>query len=152
MHIMTQEELEETLQFQDYVTTLLHKIGWNLNCFASKKFNIEVGESLSRIEIKQDKRCKDTGNLYLEVKEMGCNGFVDSGIYRKDNSLLIAIGDYDRVWVFVKKQLQGLVEKQTFRIVETETSIGYLVPIDFIEKNNNLVVVEFKNGEVVESE
>ena len=152
MEYMNGKELEETLIFQDYITDLLHDMGWNLNCYSSRKYNIEKGESLSRIEIKQDKRAKETGNLYFETHERQISNkgeYVESGILRKDNTIFIIIGDYEKLFMFSKKQIQHLVLNCNFKKVQTETSIGYLIPISYFEQHNKLVIVKWINGELV---
>lgn len=144
---MTAKELEDTLIFQDYITDLLHKFGWSLNCYSSRKYNIEKGESLARIEIKQDKRVKETGNLYFETHEKACTGvFVESGILRKDNTVFIIIGDYDHLWMFSKKQIQTVLKTETFKMVETETSKGYLLPLTYLKIHKSIILAEWENG------
>lgn len=148
--MLSAKELEDTLVFQDYITDLLHEFGWSLNCYASRKYNIEKGESLARIEIKQDKRVKETGNLYFETHEKAYNGqFVESGILRDDNTLLVIIGDYDHLWLFSKKQLKKLISSGKFPSVQTETSIGYLLPLEYLEKHKSLIIAEWKDGKEI---
>lgn len=150
MEYMNGKELEDTLIFQDYITDLLHQIGWNLNCYSSRKYNIEKGESLSRIEIKQDKKAKETGNLYLETHERQSNKgqYVKSGILREDNTIFIIIGDYEHLYMFSKKQLVKLVFSGQFKRIQTETSIGYLLPIEYIDQHKSLVLAEWEYGEL----
>lgn len=69
MAYLSGEELEDTLIFQDFVTDKLYQIGWSINAYSSKKYNIEKGESIAGIEIKHDKKMKETGNLYIEMYE-----------------------------------------------------------------------------------
>ena len=141
------KELEETLIFQDYITDLLHKFGWSLNCYSSRKYNIEKGESLARIEIKQDKKVKETGNLYFETHEKAVTGvFVESGILRKDNTMFIIIGDYDHLWMFSKKQIQYILVNGNFPKVETETSKAYLLPLEYVYKHKSIILAEWENG------
>lgn len=65
-----EEELENALIYQDFITdNLCKKLGIIVNQFASKKYQFEVGESVSGIEIKNDKKMSETGNLYIETAE-----------------------------------------------------------------------------------
>lgn len=145
MGYMNGEELEETLIYQDFITMqLFQKLGWSINQLASKKYNIEYGESLARIEIKNDKRMKETGNIYVELYESHYEGkFVPSGINRDDNTLIWCIGDFDVAYLIVKKQLKFLCDhfqRFGFKKVQTETSIGVLIPTKFLESNDIYVL------------
>ena len=135
---------EEDLQYQDFVTDKMHELlGWNLNCYVSLKWNIEKGESLSRIEIKNDRQMKSTGNLYIEIAEKDKNGnFVPSGIFRQDNTLLWWVGDYKRAFLISKRLLKAIYYKVNFKKVETETSQGFLIPISYINKNPWVIIEE----------
>lgn len=138
---------EEDLQYQDFVTDKMHELlGWNLNCYASLKWNIEKGESLSRIEIKNDRQMESTGNLYIETAERCWNenkpSFVPSGIFREDNTLLWWVGDYKRAFIMSKRLLKALYYKVNFKKVETATSQGFLIPISYINKNPWVIIEE----------
>lgn len=152
MEYMGGKELEDTLIFQDYITDLLYKTGWVLNCYSSRKYNIEKGESVARIEIKQDKKIKETGNIYIETYERqksNKGNYIESGILRNDNTVFYIIGDYDRLFMFSKKQIQTIIKTGNFKEVKTETSMGYLIPISYIEKHSSLIILEWRDGEEV---
>lgn len=145
--MLTKELLEEAAQYQDFISLqLMQKLGWCLNQFASYKYQTQFGESLSRIEIKNDKQMASTGNIYIELAEKASNGlFVSSGIKRQDNTLLWLIGDYKTAYVFVKKQLSYLCdnyEKYGFKKVQTDTSIGIVIPISFFNEHDLFVVTK----------
>lgn len=135
---------EEDLQYQDFVTDKMHSLlGWNLNCYASLKWNIEKGESLSRIEIKNDRLMESTGNLYIEIAEKDKNGnFVASGIYREDNSLIWWVGDYKRAFLISKRMLKKLYKTRKFKEIETDTSKGFLIPINYINDHPYIIIEE----------
>ena len=126
------EMLEKGLEYQDFITDiLLSEIGISLSTYSSKKYQYSVGENKQGIEIKFDDRYKETGNLYIEIKEKSNAtnpNYVDSGIYRSDNTWLYVIGDYTEVFIFSKKQLIMMHKKGIFKEVTTPTSIGFLVP------------------------
>lgn len=145
--MLSKELLEDAAQYQDFITLqLMQKLGWCLNQFTSYKYQTQFGESLARIEIKNDKQMQSTGNIYVELAEKAYNGvFVPSGICRQDNTLLWLIGDYNIAYVFVKKQLKHLCDnyvKYNFKKVETETSIGILIPTSFFEAHELFVVTK----------
>ena len=137
---------EEDLQYQDFVTDKMHELlGWNLNCYASLKWNIEKGESLSRIEIKNDRLMESTKNLYIETAEKDKNGnFVPSGIFRKDNSIVWWVGNYTQAFLISKRMLKKLYEANIFQEKETPTSKGFLIPIAYIRKKPWTIITELK--------
>ena len=121
--------MEESLEYQDFIAIeLLKKFGWCLNQLSSKRYQIEVGESITCIEIKNDKCMAKTGNLYIETAERHYTpNFVPSGINRKDNTMLWVIGDYQTAYIFSKNQLKYMCDnykKYGFKTTETETSKG----------------------------
>lgn len=149
MEYMSGEELEEILIYQDFITIqLLKQLGWSLNQLASKRYNIDVGESIAGIEVKNDKRMTDTGNLYIETHERHHGEeFVPSGIDREDNTLFWCIGDFDVAYIILKKQLKFLCdnhERFGFRKVETETSKGILIPTKWLDEHDIYVVKKLK--------
>ena len=97
---------------------------------------------MSGIEIKYDMKFAETGNLYFEVAERTnpLFNFSPSGIKRKDNAWLYLIGNYERAFLFSKRQLisihenmesygyMGIAEK------ETATSKGFILPVSKIPK------------------
>lgn len=91
-----QDQLEKGLQYQDFVADKLYNIGWSLNCYSSKKYQYEKGESRSGIEIKFDNQMKNTHNLYIEYAEKSHPNnkiYIPSGIERVDNTIIVCIGD-----------------------------------------------------------
>ena len=139
-----EDKLEVGLQYQDFITLKLYSMGWSLNQFSSLKYQVEYGENIAGIEIKNDLQMQKTHNIYIELYEKAHTGnFVFSGINRQDNTILWLIGDYNVAYVFVKKQLKYLCDnyqKYGFKKVETETSKGILIPVSFLEKNDIYVV------------
>lgn len=144
--MISKEELEESARFQDYVADLLYDIGIPINLYTSYKYQIEKGESRAGIEIKLDKQMKK--NIYIEIAERHSinEQFVTSGIMRQDNTLFYVIGNYEHIRMFSKKQLQILVRSNIFRQVNTNTSIGVLIPIEYVDKHSGIVLVEWIKG------
>lgn len=132
------EMLQKGLEYQDFITDILLKeIGISLSSYSSKKYQYNIGENKQGIEIKFDDRYKETGNLYIEVQEKSNAdnyNYVDSGIYRSDNTWLYLIGDYSEVFIFSKKQLIIMYKNNNYRKVQTPTSIGFLIPSNDAEK------------------
>lgn len=130
------EMFEKGLEYQDFVSDKLHDIGWSLNCYSSKKYQFEKGESRSGIEIKLDNQFKRTRNLYIEYAEKSNPNnkiYVPSGIERKDNSIIYCIGNYDIIYVFAKNWLKQFKNTEVKHVM-TKTSKGYLFPEDMAQK------------------
>ena len=128
-----QEKLEQGLQFQDHVTDVLYEQGMVVVTYVSKARGLKAENKLG-VEIKRDAKFRETGNLFIEVAEKSHPSnplFVSSGIYRKDNSWLYAIGDEQTLWIFSKKILVLLIEAKPPRYQRREipTSRGYLLPL-----------------------
>lgn len=132
------EKLQEGLEFQDFITDLLIKeIGISLSSYSSKKFQNTIGENKQGFEIKFDNKMIDTGNIYIEVKEKSNPdnaNYVDSGIYRNDNTWLYLIGNYTTVYIFGKSLLKLMYESKKYKEVQTSTSIGFLLKKEDADK------------------
>jgi hypothetical protein len=150
---MTYEELEEANRYQDFISVeLLKRLGWSIGLFTSKHYQYNYGESRAGIEIKYDRKMATTGNIYIETHERhdANKKFVASGINRQDNTILWCIGDTRLAYILVKKQLRYLCyhHKQFgFKVKQTPTSIGVIIPVEFLEKNDIYVVKKLKFGD-----
>jgi hypothetical protein len=132
------EQLEKGLMFQDFIADkLIESIGISLTSYSSIKNQKTKGENRQGFEIKFDNRFKDTGNIYIETAEKSNENnvsFVDSGIFRNDNSWLYLIGNYDEVYIFAKNILIHFFEINRYKKVETKTSKGFLLPKECADK------------------
>lgn len=137
-----QQQLKDGIEYQDFVYDQLYGIGLPVLSYSSKKYQLLRGENKPGIEIKYDKKFHATGNLYIEIAEKSSPSklnFVESGIYRDDNSWLYIIGDRERIFVFSKtilKLLEGRYEHK-----ETATSKGFLVPLADAEKYAAKIII-----------
>lgn len=139
---------EDDLQFQDYAMQLLYKAGMPICIYGSKKYQIKVGESIGRVEIKHDKVMKGTGNLFIEYAERHDPNkpFVYSGILRDDNTVFYMIGDYNRTFLLSKPLLISMIQKNNFEKKITPTSKGYVIPVEFLENWKQIILMEWENG------
>jgi hypothetical protein len=134
-HGYYQQQLENGLVFQDVVTRALYQRGIVVVGYASRRFQQTHGENLLGAEIKNDRKFRDTGNLYIETAEKADprnDRFVPSGIHREDNSWLFVIGDENTIWIFSTKYLQMLEKRFPSR--KSPTSHGFLIPLDQADK------------------
>jgi hypothetical protein len=136
-------QLNAGLEFQDFVVDRLYSEGIVIVTYASRRYQNSRGENRIGVEIKLDKKFRETKNLYIETAEKAHPSrldYVSSGICRSDNSWLYAIGDYQQVYLFSKKYLLWLSPQ--FRSVETPTSQGFLLPLEEAQRHA-LRVFEF---------
>ncbi|RXG67069.1 hypothetical protein ES695_00020, partial [Candidatus Atribacteria bacterium 1244-E10-H5-B2] len=127
------KKLKQGQEYQDFVINKLYELGIPVVTYTSKEYQFTEGENKAGIEIKLDDRFKETGNLYIEIKEKSHpdnEDYVTSGIYRNDNSWLWAIGNREYIYIFGKKVLKLLHASKRYQEVEnkTKTSKGYLLP------------------------
>jgi len=135
--------LEIGLEYQDFVVERLYDVGLPLISYSSKKFQHLIGENKAGFEIKKDQKFRDTNNFYIEIAEKSDpNNFeyIQSGIYRNDNTWLWIQGDEKNIYVFSKKQLIILHKSKRYKEIKTATSIGFLLP--FQEALKNYVIKE----------
>lgn len=146
---MTEEyknNLSSGLEFQDFVIDMFYSIGLPLISYSSKLYQIKIGENKAGIEIKFDRKFRETGNIYIETAEKSNKNnpeYILSGIYRDDNTWLYVIGDYHIIYILSKKQLKKAHERHRYKEVVTPTSKGFLIPISDIENRFSLKTLEF---------
>lgn len=125
-------QLEDARVYQDFCANIfITQLGVAITNYQSKKYQFNKGENVQGIEIKYDKKFRETGNLYIEVEEKSNPRnpeYVLSGIYRLDNSWLYSIGDYDTIYIFSKNVLQLMHKSNKYKMVQTQTSKGFLLP------------------------
>ena len=128
------EKFEEGMEYQDFaMEVLLEKMGIPISCYSSKKYQHSKGENKQGIEIKNDLKYAETGNLFIETAEKtkaeNAN-FIKSGIYRDDNSWLYLIGDYKTIFIFGIETLKGIHKTKKCKEVEIPTSQGFLLGLN----------------------
>ena len=131
------EKLKEGIEYQDFLTKVLLKLGIVLNGYSSKKYQYSEGENLLGAEIKYQGKYKEYRSLVIETEEKAHPDnykYVESGIKRFDNSWLFITGDYQTIYIFSIKQLRELSKLNKYKTYEKPTSKGFLLPIDDAEK------------------
>lgn len=103
--------------------TLSHRFEIYIDCeFKNRGIDIGLyygrygqhnGECEAGIEIKRDIKSKETGNLYIEYAERHYNNgpWVDSGIFKKDNTKYFLTGNIEEYYILNKQELKNLYEK-----------------------------------------
>lgn len=127
-------KIESGLLYQDFVIDALSSLlGLHVQQYASRTYQLTVGETRQGVEIKHDEKYASTGNLWIEMAEKArprAGDYVPSGIHRNDNAWLYVIGDYNTIFVFARTMLIELANSGRYRRIEnrTRTSEGFLLP------------------------
>ena len=125
-------------KYENFVCKVLKgKINLSIDIYENVQDQYNIGESQQGFEIKYDKRHKETNNIYIEVAEKSNKNnfnFINSGIYRDDNSWILLIGNYNVIYFFGINTLRLLYETDRFKKVNTETSKAFLLYPKDIEK------------------
>ena len=102
-------------EYQDWLSKELPKHnGLIIQFMTSKKYQYSLGESVQGIEVKYDMKLAKTNNLFIEIYEKRRHEnhtFIESGILRKDNTIIYGIGDYKILYLFSKKLLLHIYSK-----------------------------------------
>jgi hypothetical protein len=150
-------DLEEGMEFQDFIIDELFKKGICLMVYGSRSRQ-KVSESLNGIEIKFDRKFRQTGNFFLECfsysyghfKNTGEVIFHESGILKDDNTWLFVIGDFQNYYVIPKKTLVRYYKKYSDKLREAfyiddktnskiVTAKGLLIKQEMIELMNIMI-------------
>lgn len=142
-------QLTSSHQFELFISSKFKEKGYDIGMYYSRDGQYS-GENQAGVEIKNDKKMHETGNVYIEYMErMSSDGeWVQSGILKDDNTRLWAIGTEDD-YILIKKSdliylFNHLIEKNRegcydngYRFVEEnehQTSKGFIVKRKYIKK------------------
>ena len=130
------KSLERGREYEDYVSERLWGLGLAVMTYGSYKYQ-EKGESLNGVEIKHEGVFRRTGRLYIECRQQKSTGWELSGVFKRDNTWLWVIGDYDGFYLFTKIDLQmmhgsddGLWQTEIFDEASTKNTSGYFLPTE----------------------
>lgn len=122
------DDIKQGEEYQDFIQHELAKRGMMFLCNTSKQYQWYEGESMGGLEIKLDRKLKDTGNVFIEclAENKDKTKMVDGGIFKKDNAWLYLIGDYSKAYILSKPQLQKIWLDVNLR--STYIKNGMIVP------------------------
>lgn len=132
------------MEFQDFVAEkLIKELGIPITLYGSKKNQFSMGENIQGVEIKYDARSTGdctyynnaaTNTIAIEIAEKTKREnfkWVDSGIYRNDNSWLYIVGNYMQFWIFGKSTLRIMHQSGNFKVATTlPTVMNMLISIE----------------------
>lgn len=127
--------------------------GLPIKTYSSFNYQVNKGESRVGVEIKKDNVYKTSKRLYFETHEKKGNAteWVESGVLRDDNTVFYFIGDFERAWLFSKRQIlklldmkiEGKLNVTTKDENGNETSKGVAIPIEYFEKHPSIPIKVF---------
>ncbi len=125
--------------FEPHVVEVLKReLDWDIGLYTTAHDQHTKGESRGRVEIKFDRRLRDTGNLMIETRERrnssGSSEWRDSGPYDAADPWFIAQGDEYTIWLFASSLLRLLHKQPRYQIVKTTTAEGFLLPLADADK------------------
>jgi hypothetical protein len=132
LHANYSANLAEAKEFEDFVfDTLMHERRLIVGGYKSRHYQTLHGESLTGVEVKLDRRFRETGNIYIETAERPSesSAIKPAGIYHEADPWLIVIGDYSTFWALASQTLKLIHESSVCRETETPTSRGFLLPV-----------------------
>lgn len=113
------EELRaEGEEYEDFIIEEMSKRHWILQIRRSKRYQYRKGETLQNVEIKYNKRMKDTGNLFIET--------TPGGIYGKN--IIFVTGDYSKAFVLSTNELRRVHKTGKYKVVNFPNQ-GMLLPV-----------------------
>jgi hypothetical protein len=132
-HADYQPNLEAAREFEDYVSDVLNdRLGLVVYVYRSRRYQSSKGESRCGLEIKFDRKFRDTGNLFIETAERWSEDVAmkPAGIY--GSNWLYAIGDYTTFWVFGTAILR--LHQEACEAKKTDTAEGFVLALDKADK------------------
>ena len=132
------QRLEIGKEFECIVSKFLIEQGFPLGLYLSANKQWEFGESASHTEIKFDRVCAKTGNLFIEVSERrddsGNSKWRDAGIHDASSPWFYLIGDHHALWFLSVRWLQLMFLTGKYPVRETTTAKGFLVSTQVADK------------------
>lgn len=135
------ENLTLSHKFEVFIDCIFREKGIDIGLYYDTEGQYNKGESKVGIEIKYDNMSLQTGNLYIEYKEKlnaENKNWVNSGIFKNDNTKYFLIGTPKEFFIMRKSDLLELKEKISkkdytgdckLKKCRRGTSLGFIIPI-----------------------
>lgn len=137
LHDKYLSNLSEAKDFEDFVfDTLMYERRLVVGGYKSRHYQTLYGESMTGVEVKHDKKFRQSGNLFVEVCETHHESapMRPSGIYHESNPWLIVIGDYATFWAIATTTLVAEHKSGRYSERPTATSVGFLLPVSCADR------------------
>lgn len=140
---MEQQKQLRANNFEDIVYDYFNdELSWILSHYASKEAQFKRGENRQGVEIKNDQRYNETGNLFISIKREYEYIHYPSGIYRdtETSQMFYVIGDKNNFWIIATKHLKAYYEKNTPQLFSGFTTdkggkeYGFLLPLNIADR------------------
>ncbi len=152
-----EERLRDGKGFEIFVQKRLRPFGLDVGVYTSVEGQHQFGESRMGLEIKYDRKMRETGNVFIEVSEKRHadeGTFRPAGICANDNHWLYGIGDEQEFVVFGRRTLQriwfgvqrGLLATTGITQKQIATSVGFVIPLALARSWAERVFVESPAG------
>jgi len=119
-----------------------------IGMFHTKEEQFSKGENKLGIEIKFDMESLNTGNLYFEISEKSKpreGEYCTSGVFRKDNSISYLIGNHERFFIILKKEIIKYIDNKKDKLLkDIKTSKGFPINIEVVKKLPEVLSFEFQ--------
>jgi len=125
------------IEFESYIMDwFIKEKNISLSHYTLKEEQYHKGENRQGIEIKNDLRFKETGNLFISVERHYKYKTYESGIF-KNHSWLYVIGCKDCFYIFSTKQLRQIYYNNNPKLYDGFTSIKGGVEKGFLLSKKN---------------
>lgn len=133
LHDKYGNNLEDAREFEDFVADVLHTaLRLQVHMHRSRKYQVKFGENALGLEVKLDRRWRETGRLFIETEERWNADvpFRPAGIYGPN--WLYLIGDQEHFWLFATRILQNIECHCEVKQAPAErpTARGFVLPVE----------------------
>lgn len=127
LHAKYLSNLEAAKEFEDFASDILREWDLSIHVYRSAKRQILDGETRGGVEIKLDRKWKDTGNLFIECEERPNTniGYYQAGICGP--CWLYVIGSEERFWLLAVSMLLNARDTFPYRTNSQDTAKGFLL-------------------------
>jgi hypothetical protein len=124
-------DLEIGHEYEDFVQHVLWERGIVVMLNRSARYQWRHGEGLGGIEVKLDRKFRESGNLYIETAERrtsdGRSAWRPCGPYDNPAPRMLAIGDYQTIYLLSVRWLFWVEPRCEHH--EGKTQKGYKLPV-----------------------
>ena len=144
------ERLAAGKEFEETASKFLTSLGWPIGLHFSAKGQWEMGESAAHVEIKNDNKFPETGNLFIETRERrdssGLSQWRNAGIYDASDPWFFLIGNPSVLWLLSVRWLRLMHQTEKYRKITLETAEGFVIPVTVA---NHICIIKWEAWGVI---